>query len=812
MEYVEGTTLREWLRAEPRTWQEVLGKFILAGRGLAAAHAADIIHRDFKPSNVLIGKDGDVRVADFGVAKERERSQHEGKYESAEFEPRRTTGGDSTGQDALIEEIQSKASVDITVAGRMVGTPAYMAPEQHMGLRVGPATDQYSFCVSLYEALYGRLPFEGTDRRDQLARMAEGKLPLPPKDGPVRSVPTWVHKVIARGLRPHPSERWPSMNVLLDALGRDPAKRMRTIGVVAAGALGLCLGVFGLIWGLTPEVEVSHCPALGEDIASHWNPQRRADIDRVFQASDTPYANDSLRRVAQTLDAWATTWSTTRVEVCEATRIGEQSTELLDVRIYCLDRRAREFDAMVNLLVEADDAVLERSVSAVHELGDPRDCASVRDTEDIATRRLDPAAREQIAELEADLSRALALRSAEKYDESLPLQSRVATRARALPHLPTLARALYEQAESQFETGAFADGEASLREVIELAAKLDDPEQETEAWTRLIFYLGFKQRKFVESRAWVLAASSALLRAGTPAKLAVRYESTIAALELAEGHAAEAVEHYEQALELARKVFGEDHPVTLRMLMNYASSLAQLDTEAGASKAEAAMLEVVTRSKDVFGPAHPWLATVYFNLGNAYYVRESYDKAEAAYREALAIRERVGGPNAPSLANPLTMLAKIVLAREGYAEALATLQRVLDIHIEVKGRNSAEVAGVLTDIGNTSRGLGQFDDAQRSYDEAAAIYAKLYPDGHPHVGGLEKRRCGLFIETAQWSEAAAACERALAINQQFDNKPSLQLELAKMLLEVERGRGRTAAAARLEQQIAALEQQVAVQP
>jgi serine/threonine protein kinase/tetratricopeptide (TPR) repeat protein len=803
MEFVEGTTLREWLRARPRTWKAILEKFILAGRGLVAAHAADIIHRDFKPSNVLIGKEGGVRVADFGVAKERERPQRDAERERLEFERRRHTAsanaGETTSEDALIDEIQSNVSIDLTVAGRMVGTPAYMAPEQHMGLHVGPFTDQYAFCVSLYEALYGRLPYEGIDRRDQLAKMAEGKLPVPPKDGEVRNVPNWLHKLLARGLRPHPTERWPSMEALLTALERDPAKRIRRAAVLGAGLLGIGAGAFGLAWGLVPDEDVSHCPALADAIAGHWNPERRAQIEQVFLASDTPYANDSFRRVAQTLDGWAATWAASRVEICEATRVGEQSYDLLDVRMYCLERRANEFDAMVNLFIEADAAVVERSVSAAHDIGDPRACVQVRDTGEIADRKLDRAAGEQITEMNADLDRAFALRSADKHDESLPLQARVVERARELPHPHTLARALYELAESQFETGDAEGGEASLREAIELASKLDDAEREAESWTRLIFYLGSEQQQFREGHAWAIAANSALIRAGASPELSVRYESTMGSLELAESHFDQAIVHYGRALELARTTFGEDHPATIRMMMNYGISLARVKRHA--AQAESVLLEAVTRSKDVYGPLHPWLATVYLNLGSLYFVSSQHNKAEAACRDALHIRERVGGPDAPNLAGPLQMLAKLMLEREDYAEALVDLERVLAILIKSKGERSRDVAGVLLDIAAAQQGLDRFADARATFDRVDNIYAEIYPDGHLHEGGLEKRRCALFIEMQLWGEAVAACEGALAIDERFTSELDIKLAVYELLVEAERGRGHAAAADRAQQHV-----------
>jgi serine/threonine protein kinase len=816
MEFVEGMTLREWLRKEERSWKEVLEKFILAGRGLAAAHQADIIHRDFKPSNVLISKEGEVRVADFGVAKERDRPERDVEGERAEFENRRRTAGAShaedtaTAQDALIEEIQSNYSLELTVAGRMVGTPAYMAPEQHMGLHVGPATDQYSFCVSLYEALYDRLPFEGTDRRDQLAKMAEGKLPPVPKEGPAGHVPGWLHKILARGLRPHPSERWPSMEALLAALERDPIKRLRRVAVIGVGVLGLVAGAIGIAVDFGPEEEVNLCPATRDEILEHWNEERRAEIDQVFRISSKPFANDASRRTSQTLDRWAEQWATSREAICEATRVGQQSQQLLDVRMLCLDHRALELDAMVNLFLEADDEIVERSVSAAHSLIDPRICETVQDTRDVDEQAAqDPVTLEQIRAMEADLNRAFALASADKFDESLPLQARVVARAREGAHQRILARALYDLGESQVETGDVKGGEASLREAIELSAKLGDGELEARAWLRLIFLIARQPDRYEDGKAWSLAASSALARAGAGAspKLAVVYESTLGALELSEEKLAEAVERYDEALELAREVYGEDHPVTINMMMNYGVSLARHDPDR-VDEALDPLLEAVSRSREVFGGSHPTLARVYLNLGSVYFVGQKFDKAEAAFREALDIRERIWGLDAPTLANPLQMLAKIEGIRGRHEEALHELERVRAIHAQVKGEASPEVAGVLTDIAVLQQRLGRYAEARMTFEEVADLYATIYPDSHLHIGGFEKRRCKFFIEAQLWAEAVAACERALAIDEQFGAKNSIQIQVLELLAEGERGRGRSLAAERVQERIAELEREL----
>jgi serine/threonine protein kinase len=812
MEFVEGTTLREWLREEPRTWKQILEKFILAGRGLAAAHQADIIHRDFKPSNVLISKEGDVRVADFGVAKERDRGRPDPQRDFAEFERKRRTVGagaqmDTTAEDALIEEIQSNVSLDLTVAGRMVGTPAYMAPEQHMGLRVGPYTDQYSFCVSFYEALFGRLPFEGTDRRDQLTKMTEGRLPNPPKDA-ARNVPNWLYRVLARGLRPHPTERWPSMEELLAALERDPVKRMRRWAIAGVSLATGAAAAVTIILGLQEPEQPNRCEALGQEVEKYWNDERRQDIQAAFDRSNKPYAGDAARRVIETLNRWSEEWSGAKVAICEATQSGEQSEHLLDVRMYCLDRRANEIEAIADVFAEADDEIVERSVSAAHALGDPEACTAVRDTGELEDRNLPAQVLEQVEAMEADLDRAHALATLEKFDESLPLQARVAARARELSHpWPwTLTRALYELSESQCETGDYAGGEASLHEVIRRAADVDDVEREVEAWSRLIFYIGYKHNQIAMGHAWSLAAESALVRAGEGRRLKIRYESSLAALALADSQLDVGLGHYQTSLELARAEFGEDHPTTVTMMMNYAIALARDEQH---EEAEKILLEAVTRSKEVYGPTHPDLAKVYLNLGFFYHKIEKFEQAENALRASLNIFERIGGPDAATLGKPLHALGKVARDLGRLDEALTILERATQIFIKAQGENSGEVAAGFSDIGLTQHMLGRYDDARISFDKAQTIYNTIYPNGHRHLGGLMGRRCEMFVDAKLYADAVAACELALEIADRFELTLQYKRGIYEALVAAERGRGRAAAAERAQERLDEIVEEIA---
>ncbi len=248
MELVEGATLAHWLEHKTRPWQEVVWAFAEAGRGLAAAHAVQIVHRDFKPANVLVGSDGRVRVTDFGLA-----------------HPMGIDGAPVASTAAVIPATAQHSSATLTTwtateGGGLAGTPVFMAPEQFLRRRPGARTDQFSFCVALYMALYGHHPFNDHERRTlaTLARdVVAGRLRPPPGD---TDVPTAVFDALARGLRADPEERFASMQDLLDALTSDrakperrqPSRHRRALGAAALVA-AVAIIVSAVAAGRRPE-------------------------------------------------------------------------------------------------------------------------------------------------------------------------------------------------------------------------------------------------------------------------------------------------------------------------------------------------------------------------------------------------------------------------------------------------------------------------------------------------------------------------------------------------------------------------------
>ncbi|MBA3396219.1 MAG: serine/threonine protein kinase [Deltaproteobacteria bacterium] len=223
MELVQGTSLRGWQEA-PRTTAELIEAYVAAGRGLAAAHAAGIVHRDFKPDNVLVGNDGRVRVTDFGLAAARP--------------------GETIAKPRLGE-------LELTHSGMVLGTPAYMAPEQFLGGNVDARTDQFSFCVALHEALYRQRPFQGKSYEDLGDQVCEGRVRPPPQGAGVSNE---LRAIVLRGLSVRPGDRYPTMDHLLDDLARDRARPWRRASIAAA-LLAIVLG-FGLVadWAVRDRV------------------------------------------------------------------------------------------------------------------------------------------------------------------------------------------------------------------------------------------------------------------------------------------------------------------------------------------------------------------------------------------------------------------------------------------------------------------------------------------------------------------------------------------------------------------------------
>ena len=371
MELVAGDTGDEWIKKRP-PWREVLQRFRDAGRGLAAAHKVGLVHRDFKPANLILGSDGRVRVLDFGLARTAQSGMHETPDLESLGDDASTWSGDAsdavetrdarlpqkgtatpleplspTPQDSVKDPMTSSErrllDTPLTQVGAIVGTPPYMAPEQHLGGGCDARTDQFSFCVAFYQALYGERPFDGANYAELSTNIIKGKVKPAPAGS---SVPAWLRAVVLRGLSVSPERRFASMDEILEAMARDPALRRRRIA--SAAAVTLLVAVAGVaswrsLHGPSP------CRGAEREVDGVWNDARKQAVRAAFAKTGKPFAADAFAAVAAALDSYGARWVAMQTEACEATRVrGTQSSELLDLRMQCLQRRLDDVRAQVD--------------------------------------------------------------------------------------------------------------------------------------------------------------------------------------------------------------------------------------------------------------------------------------------------------------------------------------------------------------------------------------------------------------------------------------------------------------------------------
>lgn len=367
MELVQGTDLHHWLRARPRAWREVVDVFLAAGRGLAAAHAVGLVHRDFKPQNVLVGDDGEVKVADFGLVRA---AAAPGETSDEPHEPALVAGDES-----------------LTRTGTSVGTPAYMAPEQHLVLATDARTDQFSFCVALYEGLVGERPFRADSLRELIEATRADRVVFPRRPW----VPVGLRRVIRRGLRANPADRFPDMPALLGALDRvrRPGWRGWAVGVAAAGLVPLVGG--GLL--SPPEAPA---PAAAAGIAacdaeaktrSIWGDEARERVRAQLVSVDSTIGERAANTAAEALDGYLQAWSEAYTSTCEAEPAADEAQVM--AQQLCLQSRLQEARGVIAVLDQADVAIvanvsqlvaaLEPVTSCMGELAVVRTASTVDD-------------------------------------------------------------------------------------------------------------------------------------------------------------------------------------------------------------------------------------------------------------------------------------------------------------------------------------------------------------------------------------------------------------------------------------------------
>jgi tetratricopeptide (TPR) repeat protein/predicted Ser/Thr protein kinase len=742
MEYVEGRTLRQWLRETDRGWREVVELFRLAGQGLAAAHAAGLVHRDFKPDNVLIGKDGRVRVADFGLARP--------------VEP------DETPE---TPEASGNRSPNITSWGTILGTPGYMAPEQLRGISADARSDQFSFCVALYEALYGERPFAGEDS-DEMADAAERGEVRPPMEG--GRAPSWLRDVLLRGLSADPAHRWPSMDDLLRELARDPgAVRRRWI----VAALVLVAGGGLIAWGSALGDAGRLCRGAERKLAGIWDGGRKDAVRTAFLGTHLSYAPVALDRIDTILDRYTGDWTNMHREACEATRVrGEQSEDLLDRRMFCLDQRLREVNALTGLFSRADADVVERSAALARGLTRLDTCADVTALTARMPPPRDPALRAEVDRVRSAVAEVKTWVDAGKQAEAEPKAEAAVAAARKVDYRPTQAEALFQQGFLQDLLGETEKAETTTFDALVTAQAAGHLEIAARSASELGWINGYSAGRPAEGERWArLAAAIADALPGDDALHAELLRQKAVVL-YTQGRFAEAVKTSTSALNRAERAYGPEHPEVAKILSNLGAFYNELgDNEASLR----ASLRGLAIRKKVFGPDHPDLAKSYNTLGNAYHDLRRYPEAQANQERAYAIFGKNFGPDHPQALGVKNNIANIYKEEGRYAEAEPLYREILAATERNDGPDHPNVALVLADLGEDLLLQKKYEESLSIYRRAVAIDEKALGRDHPNVA-YELQGIGrVFFETGRVAESLPYFERALAIRESNPLDPDL---------------------------------------
>jgi serine/threonine-protein kinase len=780
MEYVPGTTLKEWLRQEPRAWPEVLRRFVAAGRGLAAAHGAGLLHRDFKPANVLVGEADVVKVTDFGLA----------KAEAA------AAGGASDSLDT------GSDSGSLTQPGLVLGTPRYMAPEQHRGESLTAAADQYGFCVALWEALCGEAPFHG---KRLGAQKSNGPPPWPATTGQGTSgLPRAIPAAIVRGLAAHPGERWPSMDALREVLAHDPRRRRARWLVVAAGVAAAALGAMVVLSWVTTRAEWCAEADARAKLAGGWDGARRAEVEAALLGIDAAYAEAVWKRTAAELDRYAEAWAAMHVEACEATTIrGEQSTNALDLRMACLHRAHTHLAAVTVVLAQADASVMQRAHELVAGLRPLERCADIEALQADVEPPL-PHDADAVEEARVLLAEATAERAAGRFADAQRKTEAAKQRLEGVEYGPMQTDVLLAEGEVLADLGEYAASEAKLREALREASHLRQPEALRNAASLLIFIVGSQLRRPAEglqyrelaeglipddpqAEAYVLQSIGLVLEeagrfeeAVTTQRraLALREEAhgpehpdvAISRAALANalmdaGELEEAVEEHRQALALRVKILGPDHPHTAASRSVLGSGLQRLGRY---EEAEAQQRRAVEILEAALGPEHPDTIAVRVNLAGALGSQERYDAAEVELRRAVAGFEKVLGPDHPHVATTRSMLATALHGQGKDVEAEAEHRKALAAFEKLLEPDNPTIATVRHNLANALHAQGKLEEAEAQFRATLGAREKVLGPDHPRVALTQHGLGELLLDRGQAEEALVLAEASWKRNQRDD--------------------------------------------
>ena len=764
MEFVAGETLGHWASVG-RSWRELLTVLIAAGRGLAAAHAAGLVHRDFKPDNVIVASDGRPRVLDFGLV----RGLDEALVGS-------TDDSDAPLDEAVSEPATALLHRSLTTQGTLMGTPAYMAPEQLRGERCDALADQFAFCVTAFELLFGQRPFAGRSFHTLATNVRGSAIQPIPSDTPV---PKPVREAILRGLAIEPGARWPDMGALLDALEVALQGRRRRATWAIAGLLGA--GVAAVTtWALIAPEQPQLCAMDATALAGTWDDERRAAVREAFVASGLVSAQPSFATLAAGLDDWSARWLDAKQRACVATRIdGTQSDALLERRMDCLERKRRAFAVLTQELAGAERELVANAGELLGRLPSLEACDDPQRIDDRFPAPSDPRLRAAVEAAEDQLVRGRLMLRTGQLDRAEALAERLRGQTWGPEQLPLLLDVRAFAGELAIERQKLDEAVPALLEVAREAEAHRLDELAANVYGRLAFATaGIWSQPRLEQ--WLLDdAEAALARLDQPSEpLSFDLRAAEARLRCQAGDHEAARSSYAELRERATAI--GDEPGLIHSSIDLGNELLHLRLVDDARAVyEQALAHVVA----AWGPRARWAANLHFDLALLELASGRLEPAEQRLAAARSIYVEVFGEDSLECAQVDLAAVEIAKNRSDLAGAQQLLQRALPVLERSLGREHEEYARALTALGVIRYFLGDLDGSLDAYERALDIQRRLLGESHEEIARLHTNIAESWLALGDVERALAGFEAALAILERIFAPEHPQLAFAR------RGRG-----------------------